>query len=66
MDDPSLAGMTVNERLYHLGLFDAFDAAARSRDLTALIQVLVRAQFSEEQAAVTAKAVATNPRHFGY
>jgi hypothetical protein len=59
-------GMTVNERLYHLGLMAEFDAAAQSRNVPAMEQVLLLARFSMTQAKETALAVAANPERFGY
>ncbi len=59
-------GMTVNERLYHFGLFDRFDAAARSRDVQAMVHVLLEAQLSQAQASQTAHAVAADPKRYGY
>ena len=66
MEQQSLNGMTVNERLFHLGLFETFDSAARARDVRAMGEMLLRAQFSEEQALQTATAVMANPKPYGY
>ncbi|GJI87251.1 hypothetical protein [Duganella hordei] len=59
-------GMTVNERLYHFGLMDQFDAAAKSGNVSAMEQVLLQARFSTAQAKETAQAVASNPKRYGY
>jgi hypothetical protein len=66
MDRQSVEGMTVNERLFHFGLFEAFDAAAKSLDLVAMVQVLRQAQFSEEQAKQTAGTVLADPARYGF
>ncbi len=66
MKESSVKGMTVNERLHHFGLVDRFDVAARSRDVPAMVHVLLEAQFSEAQASQTARAVAANPKRYGY
>ena len=67
MEEPqSVEGMTVNERLFHFGLFEAFEAAARDRDVPALVRVLLQAQLSEEQASWTATAVVTDPERYGF
>ena len=42
-----LSGMTVNERLSHLGLFPAWDAAVAARDVTAAKTMLQRCALSE-------------------
>ncbi len=55
--DNCIAGMTVNERLAHFGLFEAFDAAISSRDFFAVASVLQQAKFTDEQAFETATAV---------
>ena len=60
-----LAGMTVNERLGHFGLFQAFDAAVESRDSSAVIDVLRKAKLTEAQALETASAVPDNPKFYG-
>ena len=66
MEEQAVEGMTVNERLYHFGLHDRFGAAARSRDVLAMVQVLLQAQFSEAQASFTARTVAADPERYGY
>ena len=58
--------MTVNERLYHFGLFSDFDAAVRARDKPAVIAVLLRAQFTPQQADNTATKVLAAPERYGY
>lgn len=63
--DPMVNGMTVNERLFHLGLVEDFEAAIRSGQLPEVIQVLVRAQLSETQARQTAEAVLASPKRYG-
>jgi len=59
-------GMTVNERLAHLQLFEAFDAAATARDFDRLVDVLLRARLSREQAEQTARALIANPKLYGF
>jgi len=60
------AGMTVNERLSHFGLFQEFDAAVASRNVSAVVEVLLRAQLTPEQAQETASAVVSNPERYGF
>jgi hypothetical protein len=62
----SVDGMTVNERLFHFGLFDKFDSAVRARDSERLVQVLLLAKLSEEAAMQTATTVLANPKHYGF
>ena len=64
-DDTQIAGMTVNERLAHFGLFDAFDSAVKSRNPGAVINVLLRANLSVEQANETAVSVLAAPSYNG-
>ncbi len=66
MAEQSLEGMTVNERLYHFGLMDKFDAAARCGDVSAMKQVLLQARFAEVHASETSRAVAADPKRYGY
>jgi len=44
----NIDGMTVNERLVHLGLMHAFEAAEASGDAGALRQTLKRARLSDQ------------------
>jgi hypothetical protein len=60
-----LAGMTLNERLYHFGLFEAFDTAVEFRQLSSIIEILRRAKLTEAQAQETAAAVLANPSFYG-
>jgi len=66
MEEQSVKGMTVNERLFHFGLFERFDAAARAKDVPLLVQVLLQAKLSEKQALQTAEAIATDPKRYGF
>jgi len=42
-----LAGMTLNERLYALGLFDRFDKALAGRNRDALRMILIEVEVSD-------------------
>jgi hypothetical protein len=64
--DHDLAGMTVNERLFALGLFPEFDRAALARDREALIEVLLRAHLSQRQAVETTEALLHDPARYGF
>ena len=66
MNEDSIEGMTVNERLSHFNLFESFDNAARSQNLAVLVEVLIQARFSEEQANHTASALLANPKLYGF
>jgi hypothetical protein len=65
-NDPHVAGMTVNERLVHFGLMEELDAAVRTRQISSIIEVLLRAQLSEMQAHQTAKAIVATPKRYGF
>lgn len=43
-----LGGMTVNERLFHLELFDQFDAAVKQKNKNALKLILKKCHLSDE------------------
>lgn len=60
-----IAGMTVNKRLAHFGLFHAFDTAVDSRQLSAVVEILRRAKLTEAEAQETASAVLANPSLYG-
>ena len=61
-----LQGMTVNERLFSLGLIDQWDVAAKARDRDRMIQVLVQCAMSPEQCEKTTDAVLKNPSMYGF
>ncbi len=64
--DELVSGMTVNERLFHFGLYESFDLAAKSRNYEALVRLLVQIRFSEEQAEETARTLLADPKRYGY
>ena len=66
MNEDTIEGMTVNERLLHFNLFESFDSAARSKSFAGLVEVLIQARFSEEQANHTASALLANPKLYGF
>ena len=61
-----LGGMTANERLFSKGLLPRFDAAARGRDLAAMVDLLRQVEISEADARAIATAILTDPRKFGF
>ena len=63
---PPLSGMTVNERLFTLGLLDEFDALVRRRKRDEMVALLKRAELSDVDAASCADAVLADPKRFGY
>ena len=62
----SYGGMTVNERLFVAGTFEHFHAAARHRDRSAMIALLLAVELDEQQAAHTTDAILNNPTKYGY
>ncbi len=63
-NEPSLAGMTVNERLWHVGIIDRWDEAARRRDRGAMIAPLEQVDVPEPH--LIADAVLADPKKFGF
>lgn len=51
-DEGSLAGMTVNERLLHVGTLDRWEAAVRQRDRDTMIALLEQVEVSNPQWSV--------------
>ena len=62
----SYGGMTVNERLFVAGTLEHFDTAARHRDRSAMIALLLAVELGEQQAAHTTDAILNNPTKYGY
>jgi len=63
-DGHNFAGMTVNERLAHVGIIDQWDDAARRRDRRAMIELLERVEVREPH--LIADAVLANPKKYGF
>ena len=61
-----LAGMTINERLFHIGLLKEFDAAILAREEREAVAILLRAELSKEQAQNTVAAIFSDPGMYGY
>lgn len=62
-DRPSLAGMTVNERLFHVGIIDQWEEAARRRDRDAMVRMLEQVEVAEPH--LTVDAVLADPQKYG-
>ena len=59
-------GMTVNERLGELGLFDEWDRAVADRDRRRMIRMMLKVELSDEQAASTVDTILANPAMYGF
>jgi len=66
MDSADFAGMTVNERLFHASLLDAFDAAAKTRDRVQMIALLTQVALPREEAERIADTILASPAFYGY
>jgi hypothetical protein len=62
----NLDGMTINERLSTLDLFEEFDRAARRRDREDLISILVQAHLTREQAKASVDVFLDDPAKYGF
>ena len=65
-DIDNIAGLTVNERLFHFGLFQAFDSTVESQQISDIIKVLRLAKFTEAEVQETASAIIANPSFYGF
>jgi len=65
-NETELKGMTVNERLFFLGLIDQWDEAAKTRNRPKMIEVLIQCKFTKEQSEQTTDAVLKNPAKYGF
>ena len=63
---PDYSGMTLNERLVEAGLMDRFEQAARSRDLAAMVSLLMQVALEEKEARWSAETILANPAKYGY
>jgi hypothetical protein len=62
---PDYGGMTVNERLYSAGLFDAIDEAVRNRDRAGIVEVLSQVDLAS-QAERIADMILAEPSGYGF
>ncbi|WP_197085966.1 hypothetical protein [Spongiibacter sp. IMCC21906] len=58
--------MTLNERLFHVGIIDEFDAAILSRDQETAIALLQRVELHKQEAVETVATIFKNPGKYGY
>ncbi|MAI30348.1 hypothetical protein [Marinobacter adhaerens] len=61
-----LAGMTINERLFHVGIMDEFDASILSRDQEGAVALLQRVELSKEEAMATVATIFKDWGKYGY
>ena len=59
-------GMTVNERLFAAGQFEAFEKAATNRDEDAMVSILMAVDITKLHAKRIAGEIIENPKQFGY
>lgn len=60
------AGMIVNERLFHAGLMDQFDAAILAKNKEEAISILQQTELPIEAATETVTLILKNPGKYGY
>jgi hypothetical protein len=60
----SLSGMTVNERLFYVGLFDQWTSAARRRDREAMVDILKRVEVPEPTPIID--TILADPKKYGF
>jgi hypothetical protein len=63
-DRGSLKAMTVNERLFTLGLLDQFDDAVRAGDRSLMITILEKVELGEPAEKI-AEAILADPARYG-
>ena len=61
-----LGGMTVNERIFAMGLMDEWDKAAHARERETMMKILSQCAMSREQCAETIDALLKNPGMYGF
>ncbi|HAW76608.1 MAG TPA: hypothetical protein DCW74_12845 [Alteromonas australica] len=61
-----LKGVTINERLFALKVTESFDAAIKSKNCKAAIEVLEQCGLSYSSALETVSSIFKNPKRYGY
>lgn len=64
--ETDLAGMTVNERLFTMGLLNEWDAATKERNRDLMIYILAQCTLSLKQCEQTTDAILKNPVTFEF
>ncbi|MHC4068610.1 MAG: hypothetical protein ACYS18_00885 [Planctomycetota bacterium] len=64
--EAELQGMTVNERLFSLGLLAQWDSAVKSRNRDEMLKILSKCAMSQEQCEYTTDTVLNNPAKYGF
>lgn len=64
--ESELAGMTINERLYAMGLLNQWDSAANAKDRSKMIDILKQCALSEKQCIETVDTILKNPKKYGF
>lgn len=60
------SGMTTNERMFVAGLLDDFDTAARRRDRSRMIAILLQVEFDHAEASSIVDTILSNPATYGF
>jgi hypothetical protein len=58
-----LSGMTVNERLFHVGTIDQWDAAIRRKDRPTMIRLLAEVEVASPEKTVD--VILAHPERYG-
>ncbi len=59
-------GMTVNERLYILGLIDCFSKAIKEQDFQKAIDILIQTELTFKQASSIVDEIKNNPKKMDF
>jgi len=61
-DTPDYSGMTLNERLFHAGLVDEFDAAVVAEDVEKAVAILEQVRVERKEAKQTVEWLIADSR----
>ena len=64
--EQELSGMTVNERLFALGLLDQFDEATKSKNREQMIKILGQCAMTQKQCEFTTHTILKQPEKYGF
>ncbi len=59
-------GMTLNERLFSLNKFEAFDKAIKSNNIQQAIDILIKCELPSEEATKTVETILQNQKTYGF